>query len=272
MECKNVGRAVAFGFSAHNLVLMGHELSLLWPDKSFLPCLNTASLSQIFNEQPHEPECSILVNLSREFHELDCALHMAAERSFPVIGAIALDFVNAYGLKLCMDREIPIIIGELKGLEELGEAREAIRHGKRFVSRSILKEEDFRFVDYPMGFSLLSEREALCLDARLGGLSSKETSTVLGLDPSTVSTYISRAYGKFGVGSGEELAWLFAGRPMGCYRRKGGQSSGETARTGQARRLFPGRGGTKQSRGTMPQACSPEHQGEGQKKPEQADA
>ena len=57
----------------------------------------------------------------------------------------------------------------------------------------------------------------LCLDARLGGLSAKETSVLLGVEASSVNTYTSRAYGKLGVGSGEELVWLLSGRPMGSY-------------------------------------------------------
>ena len=172
----------------------------------------------------------LLVNLSREFHELDSAIRLAQARSVPVLGAVAVDFINAYSLKLCMDKELPAIIGELGGMTELGEARNAIRDGRRFVSRSLLREEGYRYVDYPTGLSLLSEQESLCVDAKLGGLSCKEASALLGLEPSTVNTYTSRAYGKLGVSSGEELVWLFAGRPMGCYHEAG---------PGKKPRLFP---------------------------------
>lgn len=222
------GTAVlAFGFSAHNLAMTGHTLSLLWPGRSFIPCMNAPDLSWHLDGMRNT---ELLVNLSREFHELDSAIRLAQARSVPVLGAVAVDFINAYSLRLCMDKEFPAIIGELGGMTELGEARNAIRDGRRFVSRSLLREEGYRYVDYPTGLSLLSEQESLCVDAKLGGLSCKEASALLGLEPSTVNTYTSRAYGKLGVSSGEELVWLFAGRPMGCYHEAG---------PGRKPRLFP---------------------------------
>lgn len=233
-------RVLSFGFSAHNLALMGHSLSILWPGRSFIPCMNAPDLAQhlehymaAYMEGTGGPDMALLVNLSREFHELDSALRMARARSVPVLGAVAVDFINAYSLRLCMEQELPAVIGDLDGGVELGEARDAIRDGRRFVSRSLLRGGGYRYVDFPTGFSLLSEREALCVDARLGGLSSKEASALLGLDPSTVNTYTSRAYVKLGVSSGEELVWLFAGRPMGCYRGAG---------SGCRPKLFPVRG------------------------------
>lgn len=204
---------VAFGFSAHNLAMMGSELSVLWPGKKFVPCMNAVELAGM----DCGGESSLLVNLSREFQELDVAVRTADGRGMAVIGAVATDFVNAYSLSLCMKREMPAIIGEMSGREELGEARDAIRAGRRFVSRSILRGGGYRFVDPPVCMSLLSDNEALCVGGRLGGLSVSELSAILGAGASTVRTYVCRAFAKLGVSSAEELAWLIAGRPMGCY-------------------------------------------------------
>ena len=238
---------MAFGFTAHNLTMMGHELSLLWPDREFCPCLNALELSRMLRGRPEG--LSLLLNLSREFHEMDSALRMAATHGVPTIGAVAVDFINAYGLRLCMEQELPVVLGDLDGLEELGEARDAIRAGRRFVSRSVLRGGGFTFVDRPVCLDLLTETEALCMDAKLAGLLQKEAAVQLGLTPSSVGTYTARAFGKLGVKSGEELVWQLAGRPAGCYHGMRG---------GQPRRLFPlGRTGC---------ACS------GRKKPEQAEA
>jgi len=95
------------------------------------------------------------------------------------------------------------------------------------VSRSLLNGKGFRFTDFPAGFEQLSEREALCIDGKLGGLSVKEIAFLLGVNHSTVSTYTTRAFEKLGVASGEELVWLLNGRPMGSYQQL------------KDRRLFP---------------------------------
>ncbi len=179
---------------------------------------------------------SLLVNLSREFHELDGAIRLADWRGIPVIGAVATDFVNAYSLRLCMDRELPAIIGEIAGRDELGEARDAIRAGRRFVPRSLLRGEGYRFVDLPVCLSLLSDNEALCVSGRVGGLSVKEIAACLGTSDSSVRTYVSRAFGKLGVSTTEELAWLIAGHPLGCYH---GERSTVPLRLFPARMLHP---------------------------------
>ncbi|MCR5622641.1 MAG: helix-turn-helix transcriptional regulator [Treponema sp.] len=215
MDKKLHEQLLAFGFSGHNLTLMGSELSLLWPGRGFRPCANALELSLLREELAGVR--GILLNLSREYNELFSAFRFADNLGIPVIGAVAVDYVNLYSLDLCMAREVPAVIGELEGNEELGEARSAIRDGHRFVSRSLLRKEGYRFVDFVTGFDQLSEREALCVNARLGGLSAKEISYLLGVEPSSVTTYTSRAYGKLGVTSGEELVWLFSGRPMGSY-------------------------------------------------------
>ncbi len=213
MDRNSCEQSLAFGFSEHNLALMGSELALLWPDRKFRPCANALELSLV--REGLEDIDGILLNLSREYHELLSAFRIADSLAIPVVGAVAVDYVNLYGLDLCMAREVPAVIGELAGKEELGDARDAIRAGHRFVSRSLLRNDGYRFVDFPTGFEQLSEREALCVDARLGGMSAKEISVLTGLDPSTVTTYTSRAFGKLGVSNGEELVWLFSGRPMG---------------------------------------------------------
>lgn len=215
---KNVEEpALAFGFGTHTLTMMGEVLSFLWPDRKFRPCMNALELSRL---KDGEAACGgMLLNLSREFHELDSAFRLAEFLHIPVLGALAVDFVNGYSFALCREKELPVVIGELKERTELLEAREALRAGRRYVSRSLLKNEGYRFIDFPAGFDLLSEREALCIDGRLGGLSGKEISALLGLNQSSVSTYTARAFEKLGVESGEELVWMLAGRPagLGCY-------------------------------------------------------
>ncbi len=235
MYMEGKGRVVAFGFSAHNLAMMGWELSLLWPEKRFVPCMNAVELAGM-DPGAETGGMSLLVNLSREFHELDSAVRTADGRGMPVIGAVATDFVNVYSLRLCMEREMPAIIGEMSGREELGEARDAIRAGRRFVSRSILRGGGYRFVDPPVCMSLLSDNEALCVGGRLGGLSVSELSAILGAGASTVRTYVNRAFSKLGVSTAEELAWLIAGRPMGCYH---GIRGGRKKAAFSSRRLFP---------------------------------
>ena len=218
---ENKGQVIAFGFSAHNLVMMGAELAILWPGRNFSPCMNVVELNGRLQEGG-TPGLSLLVNLSREFHELDGAFRMADGCGMPVIGAVATDFVNAYSLRLCLDRELPAIIGEIGGREELGEARDAIRAGRRFVPRSLLRGDGYRFVDPPVCLSLLSDNEALCVGARLGGLSVKEIAGRMGARDSTIRTYVNRAFAKLGVSTAEELAWLIAGHPMARYHKERG--------------------------------------------------
>lgn len=211
---KNVEEpALAFGFTTHTLTMMGDALSFLWPGRKFRPCMNALELACLKDGRPGSG--GMLLNLSREFHELDSAFRLARFLSIPVIGAVAVDFVNSYSLALCLEKELPAVIGELKDRIELLEARESLLAGRRFVARSILRNEGFRFIDFPAGFDLLSDKEALCIDGRLGGLSSKEISSLLGITPSSVSTCMSRAFRKLGVESGEELVWCLAGRPGG---------------------------------------------------------
>lgn len=233
---ENAGQVIAFGFSAHNLVMMESELAILWPGHRFSPCMNAVELNRLLGgntlSRERAGELSLLVNLSREFHELDSALRMADGRGIPVIGAVATDFINAYSLRLCLDRELPAIIGELNSREELGEARDAIRAGRRFVPRTLLRDEGYRFVDPAVCLSLLSDNEALCVDARLGGLSVKEIAGRMKASDSTVRTYVNRAFAKLGVSTAEELAWLLAGHPSGCYHRERGT---------RQRMLFPAR-------------------------------
>ena len=212
--------ALAFGFATHSLTMMGDALSFLWPDKKFRPCMNALELACL--KDGRTGSGGMLLNLSREFHELDSAFRLASLLSIPVIGAVAVDFVNSYSLALCLEKELPAVIGELKDRTELLEARESLAAGRRYVSRSLLKNEGFRFVDFPAGFDLLSDKEALCVDGRLGGLSSKEISALLNINLSSVRTHVNRAFRKLGVESGEELVWRLAGRPAGiaCYQRQ----------------------------------------------------
>ena len=191
-----------YGFTAHQLALLSPFVRKIWNVKKFFHLSYDSTLkSDLQNFE------LLIFNGNLDYYELDFLLSAASTFNSQKKCCIAFNTMTEAAVKTIRHYDVPIVLSDFKGEEEISDCSDRIR--KLGSYRSFSKAEN-RTLSCENALSKLSANERYVVLCMLKGMKQDCIAREMGVASSTVGTYFSRIYRKCNVQTRNELYSLLA--------------------------------------------------------------